>query len=71
MHPLPQGYRKIDDGDLIQAGDLALGKAISACGQGSYGWTNIAPHLVGQEYFAGALEWGHPMMLIRKTGEHR
>jgi hypothetical protein len=34
MHPFPQGYRKVDDGDVIQAGDLALGKVTSACGQG-------------------------------------
>ena len=70
MHPFPQGYRKVEDGDLIQAGDLALGKVTSACGQGSYGWGNVAPHLIGQEYFEGALELGHPMMLIRKNEDN-
>ena len=70
MHPFPQGYRKVDDGDLIQAGDLALGKVTSVCGQGSYGWANVARHLIGQEYFEGALELGHPMMLIRKNEDN-
>lgn len=67
MHPLPQGYYKVGDGALIQAGDLALGQVRATCGQGSYGWTNVAQHLIGQEYFEGALELGHPMMLIRKN----
>lgn len=66
MHPFPHGYRKVDDGDLIKAGDLALGKVTSACGQGSYGWKNVAPHLIGQEFFEGAIELGHPLLLIRK-----
>lgn len=66
MHPLPHGYRKVDDGDLIKIGDLALGKVTSACGQGSYGWKNVAPHLIGQEFFEGAIELGHPLLLIRK-----
>lgn len=66
MHPFPQGYRKVDDGDVIRAGDLALGKVTSACGQGSYGWKNVVPHLIGQEFFEGAIELGHPLILIRK-----
>ena len=70
MHPFPQGYRKVDDGDVIQAGDLALGKVRSACGQGSYGWAKVAPHLIGQEYFEGAAELGHPMLLIRKDADN-
>ncbi len=67
MHPLPQGYRKVDDGDLIEVGDVMLGNVISACSQASQGWTNVAPHLIGQEYFEGARELGHPAILIRKN----
>lgn len=67
MYPVPQGYRTVADGDIIQSGDLVLGKVTSACGQGSYGWTTVAPHLIGQEYFEGALELGHPIMLIRRV----
>jgi hypothetical protein len=67
MHPFPQGYRKVDDGDSIQVGDLALGKVTSVCGQSSYGWKNVAPHLIGQEFFEGAIELGHPLLLIRKV----
>jgi hypothetical protein len=66
MHPYPHGYHKVNDGDLIRAGDLALGKVVSACGRGSYGWRNVAPHLIGQEFFEGAVELGHPLLLIRK-----
>jgi hypothetical protein len=67
MYPVPQGYRAVADGDIIQLGDLALGKVTSTCGQGSHGWANVAPHLIGQEYFEGALELGHPVMLIRRV----
>ncbi len=67
MHPLPQGYLKVKDGDIIQTGDLALGKVIATCGQQSYGWTPVPLHLIGQEYFEGATEMGHPVMLVRKT----
>lgn len=67
MYPVPQGYRAVADGDVIQPGDLALGKVTSTCGQDSYGWANVTPHLIGQEYFAGALELGHPIMLIRRV----
>lgn len=66
MHPIPQGYCKVEDGDLIRAGDLALGKVNSACSQSSYGWKNVDPHLIGQEFFEGASELGHPFLLIRK-----
>jgi hypothetical protein len=66
MHPLPQGYAKVSDGNTIQKGDLALGKVTATCGQQSYGWTNVSPQLIGQEYFEGAIEMGHPIMLIRK-----
>ena len=66
QHPLPQGYYKVEDGDIIQMGDLALGRVSSVCGQPGYGWSQVAPILVGQEYFEGALELGHPMMLARK-----
>lgn len=67
MHPIPQGYAKVADGDIIQKGDLALGKVTATCGQQSYGWTNVSPALIGQEYFEGATEMGHPIMLIRKN----
>lgn len=70
MHPLPQGYRKVDDGDTIQAGDLALGNVTATCGRTSYGWKNVAPHLIGQEFFEGAIELGHPLLLIRKMDTH-
>lgn len=66
MHPFPHGYRKVDDGDLIKHGDLALGEVIASCGRSSHGWKNVAPHLVGQEFFEGAVELGHPKLLIRK-----
>lgn len=66
MHPLPQGYIKVNDGDTIQPGDLALGKVIATCGQQSYGWTKVSPQLIGQEYFEAATEIGHPVMLVRK-----
>ncbi len=66
MHPYPQGYRRVADGDTIKEGDIALGKIRSVCGQESYGWKNIAPFLIGQEFFEGALELGHPSILLRK-----
>jgi hypothetical protein len=66
QHPLPKGYYRVADGDTIQSGDLALGCLNSVCGQPGYGWSQVAPILVGQEYFEGALELGHPMMLARK-----
>lgn len=69
MHPYPQGYLRVADGDIIKEGDLALGKIRSVCGQESYGWKNVAASLVGQEFFEGAVELGHPAMLIRKSGE--
>lgn len=69
MHPFPHGYRKVDDGDLIKIGDLALGKVTSTCGQGSYGWKNVGAHLIGQEFFEGAIELGHPLVLIRKIDD--
>jgi len=67
MHPIPKGYKKVIDGDTIQSGDLALGKIMATCGQQSYGWTNVSPRLIGQEYFEGAQEMGHPIMLVRKN----
>lgn len=67
MHPLPQGYVMVNDGDIIQANDLALGKVIATCGQASYGWTRVQPQLIGHEYFAGAIEIGYPIMLARKS----
>ena len=51
MHPYPQGYRRVADGDTIKEGDIALGKIRSMCGQESYGWKNAAPFLIGQEFF--------------------
>ena len=66
MHPIPQGYRRVADGDTIQTGDIMLGKISSVCGQESYGWKNVSPFLIGQEFFEGAIELGHPSMLLRK-----
>ena len=67
MHPIPHGYGRVADGDTIREGDLAFGKIRSMCGQESYGWTHIAPALIGQEFFEGATELGHPVFLIRKV----
>jgi len=69
MHPFPEGYSRVNDGDIIKAGDLALGKVRSMCGQESYGWKNVAPILIGQEFFEGATELGHPVILLRKDGD--
>lgn len=69
MHPYPKGYSRVADGDIIKEGDIALGKIRSVCGQESYGWKNVAPFLIGQEFFEGALELGHPSLLLRKTME--
>ena len=69
MHPFPEGYSRVADGDIIRAGDLALGKARSMCGQESFGWAPVAAFLVGQEFFEGATELGHPMMLVRKNSQ--
>ncbi len=66
MHPFPKGYHPVADGDIIKEGDLALGKIQSVCGQESYGWKNVAPRLIGQEFFEGAVELGHPSILLRK-----
>ena len=66
MHPYPQGYRRVADGDTIKDGDIALGKITATCGRESYGWKNVAPFLIGQEFFEGALELGHPSVLLRK-----
>ena len=66
MHPYPKGYRRVADGDIIKEGDIALGKIRSVCGQESYGWKNVAPFLIDQEFFEGALELGHPSLLLRK-----
>ena len=71
MHPIPEGYSRVADGDTIREGDLALGKIRSMCGQESYGWKHVAPALIGQEFFEGATELGHPPLLVRsgKKGE--
>jgi len=66
MHPIPTGYSRVKDGDIIRDGDLALGKIKSMCGQESYGWKHVAAGLIGQEFFEGAAEIGHPWMLVRK-----
>lgn len=66
MHPYPQGYRRVADGDIIKEGDIALGKITSVCGQESYGWKNVALFLIGQEFFENAFELGHPSLLLRK-----
>jgi hypothetical protein len=66
MHPIPNGYGRVKDGDSFREGDLALGKIKSMCGQESYGWGPITPRLIGQEFFEGAVELGHPALLVRK-----
>jgi len=66
MHPQPEGYSRVADGDIIKDGDIALGKIRSVCGQESYGWAPVARHLIGQEYVAGAVELGHPVFLLRR-----
>lgn len=66
MHPYPKGYRRVADGDIIKEGDITLGKTKSMCGQEAYGWKNVAPVLIGQEFFEGASELGHPQVLLRK-----
>jgi hypothetical protein len=71
MHPIPNGYSRVEDGDIIREGDLALGKIKSMCGQGSYGWGPVVPRLIGQEFFEGAGELGHPPMLVRKVATLR
>ena len=67
MHPIPQGYKRVADGDFIQAGDIALGAIKSVCGQSTYGWSRVAARLVGQEFYEGALELGHPKLLARAS----
>jgi hypothetical protein len=67
MHPYPKDYSRVADGDRIKEGDLALGKITAMCGRESYGWKNVAPHLIGQEFFEGALELGHPSILLRRS----
>ena len=71
MHPYPEGYRRVSDGDIIKEGDLALGKIRSVCGQESYGWKTVAQFLVGQELYEGAVELGHPSLLLRKKEMER
>jgi len=66
MHPIPKDYIRVADGDVIKDGDLMLGKTQSVCGQESYGWKSVAKYLVGQEFFEGATELGHPALLVRK-----
>lgn len=51
---------------LLKTGDIMLGKMQSMCGQESYGWKNVAPTLIGQEFFEGATELGHPHLLLRR-----
>ncbi|RYY76799.1 MAG: hypothetical protein EOO52_04690 [Gammaproteobacteria bacterium] len=68
MHPIPEGYGRVADGDTIREGDLALGKVKSMCGQESYGWGLVAPRLIGTEFFQGAVDLGHPALLVRKIG---
>jgi hypothetical protein len=68
VHPIPEGYARVADGDTIRDGDLALGKIRSMCGQESYGWKHVAQGLIGKEFFEGASELGHPSLLVRKNG---
>ncbi len=69
MHPHPKGYSRVADGDIIKEGDITLGKIRSVCGQQSYGWAAVARFLVGQEFFEGAIELGHPPLLLRKNAQ--
>ena len=66
MHPFPKGYIRVKDGDIIQQGDISLGKIKSMCGQESYGWGSVAPYLIGQEYFENGMDCGVVMVLLRK-----
>ena len=66
MHPYPAGYSRVSDGDIIKEGDLLLGKIRSMCGQESYGWKNVPAALIGQALCEGAVELGHPGVLVRK-----
>lgn len=65
--PIPQGYHRVADGDVIEVEDIMLGKLQSVCGQESYGWKRVSAFLVGQEFFEGATELGHPNFLCRKN----
>ena len=67
MHPFPQGYSPIKDGEIIQKGDIILGKMQSVCGQPSYGWSAVPPYLIGQEYFEHGMDFGPAQVVLRRT----
>jgi hypothetical protein len=66
MHSHPKGYSNVKDGDIIRQGDISLGKIRSVCGQESYGWSAVAPYLIGKQYFANGLDCGVVMVLLRR-----
>ena len=66
MHPYPKGYSLVKDGDIILQGDICLGKNTATCGRESQGWSNVAPYLIGQEYFVDGMDCGVVMILLRR-----
>lgn len=66
MHRHPKGYNQVNDGDIIRHGDINLGKIKSVCGQESYGWSAVAPYLIGQEYFKNGMDCGVVIVLLRR-----
>jgi hypothetical protein len=65
MHPPPDGYAPVPDGDTIAAGDLTLGELRSSCGQRSGGWKRVASRWIGQTYDSYSLDPNHPKCLVR------
>lgn len=57
-----KGYYDLEDGDILEAGDLAFGNLSS----GKYGWGRIPSYLIGQALCIGAVGLGHPTLVIRK-----
>ena len=69
MHRYPNGYSDVKDGDIIRQGDISLGKIRSVCGQESYGWSVVAPYLIGQEYFKNGMDSGLMILLRRDMAD--
>ncbi len=65
-YPHPKGYNPVKDGDIIQKDDIFLGKNNAACGRESYGWSKVAPYLVGREYYAAGMDCGTQIILLRR-----
>ncbi|MES2824273.1 MAG: hypothetical protein V4732_11775 [Pseudomonadota bacterium] len=66
MHSQPKGYSEVKNGDIIRHGDISLGKIRSVCGQESYGWSAVAPYLIGKQYFESGLDCGLVLVLLRR-----